>query len=391
MIYGSVCSGIEAVTVAWEPLGFQPVWFAEIDPFCSGLLAYHYPDIENRGDFTHIGEAAGPIDILAGGTPCQSFSIAGRRGGLDDSRGNLALEFCRLAGRLRPRWIVWENVPGVLSSKRGRDFGTILEALAKLGYGCAWRVLDAQFFGVPQRRRRVFVVGHLGDWRRAAAVLLEREGLCRDTTARRKAREEVAGSLGGGTGERGWCNDLDHSGAFVSMSLNAKGGSGRLDGESETFVAHTLRGDGSDASEDGTGRGTPLVPMAFSAKDSGADAGPRAPTLRAMPHDRSHANAGGQVAVCVQEGQTGVREYDTAGTVRADAPGTQPGGSLLRLRMAVRRLTPRECERLQGLPDDYTLIPYRGKRAADGPRYRAIGNSMAVPVMRWLGARIRRV
>ncbi len=389
MIYGSVCSGIEAVTVAWESVGFQPAWFAEIDPFCAALLAHRYPGVENLGDFTAIQDTRSPIDILAGGTPCQSFSIAGRRGGLEDARGNLAIEFCRLAGRLRPRWIVWENVPGVLSSHGGRDFGSIIGALAKLGYGCAWRVLDAQFLGVPQRRRRVFVVGHLGDWRRAAAVLLEREGLCRDTPARRKAREEVAGSLGGGTGERGWCNDLDRSGAFVSMSLNAKGGSGRLDGESETFVAHTLRGDGCDASEDGTGRGTPLVPIAFSSKDSGADAGPRAPTLRAMPHDRSHANAGGQVAVCVQEGQTGVREYDTAGTIRSDAPGTQSGGSLIRQRMAVRRLTPRECERLQGMPDDYTLIPYRGKPAADGPRYRAIGNSMAVPVMRWIGRRIQ--
>jgi DNA (cytosine-5)-methyltransferase 1 len=390
VVYGSVCSGIEAVTLAWEPLGFQPKWFAEIDPFCSALLAHRFPAIENRGDFTHVGEDAGPVDVLAGGTPCQSFSIAGRRGGLRDDRGNLALEFCRLAGRLRPRWIVWENVPGVLSSNKGRDFGTILEALAQLGYGCAWRVLDAQFFGVPQRRRRVFVVGHLGDWRRAAAVLLERESMRRNPPARRQAREEVAGALGGGSGVRGWCDDLDRAGAFVAHALNGKGGSGRMDGESETFVAHPLSGAGFDASEDGTGRGTPLV-AAFSAKDHGADAGDLAPTLRAMPHDRSHANGGGQIAVCVQEGQTGVREYDTVGTVRSDAPGTQPSGSLIRLRMAVRRLMPRECERLQGIPDDWTLIPYRGKPAADGPRYRTIGNSMAVPVMRRIGRRMQMV
>ena len=316
MIYGSVCSGIEAVTVAWEPLGFRPAWFAEIDPFCSALLAHRYRDVENLGDFTAIQDIGSPIDVLAGGTPCQSFSVAGRRGGLDDARGNLAIEFCRLAGRLRPRWIVWENVPGVLSSNGGRDFGSIIGALAELGYGCAWRVLDAQFLGVPQRRRRVFVVGHLGDWRRAAAVLLEREGLCRDTPARRKAREDVAGSLGGGTGERGWCNDLDRSGAFVSMSLNAKGGCGRLDGESETFVAS------------GCGYWS---------------------------------------------------ESESAETLGTQGP------------LAVRRLTPRECERLQGMSDDYTLIPYRGKPAADGPRYRAIGNSMAVPVMRWIGRRIQMV
>src|ERR1035437_8631696 len=245
MIYGSVCSGIEAVTVAWEPLGFQPAWFAEIDPFCSVLLSHHYPHVSNRGDFTRIAPDGTAIDILAGGTPCQAFSIAGRRGGLDDARGNLAIEFCRLAGRLRPRWIVWENVPGVLSSNSGRDFSSIIGALAELGYGCAWRVLDAQFLGVPQRRRRVFVVGHLGDWRRAVAVLLEPESLCRDTPARRKAWEDVAGCPGGGTGERGWCNDTDRM-TFVpetAYGLNAKGGVGRMDAQAnETFVVHTLRG-----------------------------------------------------------------------------------------------------------------------------------------------------
>lgn len=440
--YASVCSGIEAATVAWAPLGFRPAWFAEIDPFCAALLAHRYPNVENRGDFTRIDKASGAIDILAGGTPCQSFSVAGRRGGLEDARGNLAIEFCRLAGRLRPRWIVWENVPGVLSSNGGRDFGNILGALAQLGYGCAWRVLDAQFFGVPQRRRRVFVVGHLGDWRRAAAVLLEREGLCRDTPARRKARQATPGGAvyGAEVGPAGGrftelaptldarCKDSairnqvgllvfggnnTHGPIDVATACNAHGGSGRMDFETETFVAHALRGNGFDASEDGTGRGTPLVagtlkanhggggfgsdpsetfiPMAFSAKDHGADAGAAAPTLCAMPHDRSHANAGGQIAVCIQEGQTGVREYETAGTVRSDAPGSQAGGSLIRHRIAVRRLTPRECERLQGFPDDYTLVPFRGKPAADGPRYRAIGNSMAVPVMRWIGRRMREV
>lgn len=373
MTYGSVCSGIEAATVAWEPLGFHPAWFAEIDPFCSALLAHHYPEVKNLGDFTQIGGGFGAIDILVGGTPCQSFSVAGRRGGLDDARGNLAIEFCRLAGRLWPRWIVWENVPGVLSANAGRDFGTILGALAKLGYGCAWRVLDAQFFGVPQRRRRVFVVGHLGDWRPAAAVLLERESLCRDTPARRKARQVVA--------------------------------------------ALTTHGVGTCGADDNRARAGHLIPLAFSVKDYGADLGTISPTLRAMSHDRSHANAGGQVAVCVQNNQTGSWEYETAGTVRSDALGSQAPGSLIWHRMAaLRRLTPRECERLQGFPDDYTLIPnYRKKLRADeieemaaylgipyeeamrlgatpdGPRYRAIGNSMAVPVMRWIGRRIQLV
>lgn len=397
MVYGSVCSGIEAATLAWEPLGLRAAWLAEIDPFCSALLAHRYPGIENRGDFTRIGAGSAAIDVLAGGTPCQSFSVAGRRGGLEDARGNLAREFCRLAGRLRPRWIVWENVPGVLSSGGGRDFGAILGALADLGYGCAWRVLDAQFFGVPQRRRRVFVVGHLGDWRRAAAVLFERESLRRNPASRRKAPEIAAALTASGLGTCGGDPKQAQAGHLLPVVCGAvsakwaRGSGGPAGDECQNLVTHPLRGDGFDASEDGTGRGTPLVPIAFSSKDHAADAGGMAPTLRAMPHDSSHANGGGQVAVCVQEGQTGVREYETVGTVRSDAPGSQPGGSLIRERMAVRRLTPRECERLQGFPDDYTLIPYRGKPAADGPRYRAIGNSMAVPVMRWIGERMRTV
>jgi DNA (cytosine-5)-methyltransferase 1 len=425
MIYGSVCSGIEAVTVAWESLGFRPSWFAEIDPFCTALLAHRYPDIENLGDFTAVQDIRSPIDILAGGTPCQSFSVAGRRGGLDDARGNLAIEFCRLAGRLRPRWIVWENVPGVLSSNGGRDFGSIIGGLAELGYGCAWRVLDAQFLGVPQRRRRVFVVGHLGDWHRAAAVLLEREGLCRDTPARRKTREATPGNpvCGAEVGPSGGkftdlaptldarCKDgaiRNQIGLLVfggnnttgpidvATACNAHGGSGRMDFDTETFVAHTLRGYGFDASEDGTGRGTPLVPVAFSSKDYGADLGGTAPTLRAMPHDRSHANAGGQVAVCFESrvarnGRGSPSELVPPLKAQSGGSGRGDGAPLLAVSgsLAVRRLTPRECERLQGMPDDYTLIPYRGKPAADGPRYRAIGNSMAVPVMRWIGRRIQ--
>ena len=467
MIYGSVCSGIEAVTVAWRPLGFRPAWFAEIDPFCSALLVYHYPDVPNLGDFREIQAGAGPIDILVGGTPCPSFSVAGKRGGLDDPRGYLAIEFCRLAGRLRPRWIVWENVPGVLSSDGGRDFGAIVGALAELGYGCAWRVLDAQFFGVPQRRRRVFVVGHLGGWRRAAAVLLEREGLCGNPPARRKTRQGVAALTADGVGTCGADDNQAQAGHLipfggnntsgpidVATACNAHGGSMRMDFETETFcveVAHTLRGEGMDASEDGTGRGVPIVPVGFSCKDGGADAiEDLAPTMRAMGHRNSHPNAGGQLAVAFRGfGQDGFAPSEIAPPVLASdggmvgppivfesrfarngrgAPGViapplkaQSGGSgrgdgapLLATWLAVRRLTARECERLQGLPDDYTLIPnYRQRLRAgeidemaaylgippqearrlgttpDGPRYRAIGNSMATPVMHWIGRRIQ--
>jgi len=192
MRYGSVCSGIEAATMAWHHMGWKPAFFSDIEAFPCAVLQHHYPTVPLHGDFTSIkDDEYGPIDLLVGGTPCQSFSVAGLRGGMDDERGNLALEFIRLAQRKRPQWVVWENVPGVLSSNGGRDFGSFLGALAEIGYGFAYRVLDAQFFGVAQRRRRVFVVGYLGDWRRAAAVLFERESLSGNPAPSREAREEA--------------------------------------------------------------------------------------------------------------------------------------------------------------------------------------------------------
>lgn len=232
----SVCSGIEAASVAWKPLGWTCAGVSEIEPFPRAVLQERQGavavDWDHRhapqsnitplfGDFTQIeSHHVGPIDLLVGGTPCQSFSIAGLRGGLDDDRGNLALEFLRLADRTRPRWLVWENVPGVLSSNKGRDFGAILGGMVELGYGFAYRVLDAQFFGVPQRRRRVFVVGHLGSWQRAAAVLFERQSLSGHPAPRREKGKAVtsgiAGSLGAGDGNRGWRNDLDQ-GAFIPV------------------------------------------------------------------------------------------------------------------------------------------------------------------------------
>ncbi len=277
--YGSVCSGIEAATVAWHPLGWTPAFFSEIEAFPRAVLNHHYPEVPLHGDFTTIGaDQYGPIDLLVGGTPCQSFSIAGLRGGLDDDRGNLALEFLRLAQRTRPKWLVWENVPGVLSSNGGRDFGAILGGMVELGYGFAYRVLDAQYFGVAQRRRRVFVVGCLGDWRSAAAVLFERDSLS----------------------------------GYTPQSVQKRTGAGWV------FPCLTRNGPG-----------------------------------------------------CLREEEGLVIEE-----------------------CGVRRLTPRECERLQGFPDDYTVIPWRKKPAddcPDGPRYKALGNSMAVPVMRWIGERISMV
>jgi DNA (cytosine-5)-methyltransferase 1 len=298
MKYGSVCSGIESATAAWHGLGWQPSFFSEIEPFPRAVLTHHYPHVPLHGDFTTIkGDQYEPIQLLVGGTPCQSFSVAGLRGGLDDGRGNLALEFLRLAYRTRPRWLVWENVPGVLSSNGGRDFGSIIGGMVQLGYGIAYRILDAQFFGVAQRRRRVFVVGYLGDWRRAAAVLFERHSLQGHSAPRREAGESVAGTLGGSSQSGGFrTTDLDNNGAFIPVT-----------GKTLLSFGHA-----------------------------------------ANPLDEN----------------------------------------LISFTDKVRRLSPRECERLQGFPDDYTLVLNRGKPAADGPRYKALGNSMAVPVMRWIGQRV---
>ena len=205
MRYGSICSGIEAASVAWHPLGWEPAWFSEIDTFPSAVLNHRFPGVPNHGDFTQIlrdeshPARSVPIDVLVGGTPCQAFSVAGLRRGFDDDRGNLTLEFCRLVGLLRPKWVVWENVPGVLSIDGGRAFGSILGAFRELGYGFAYRILDAQHFGVPQRRRRIFLVGHSGgDWRAPATVLFEPEGVFGNPPPSAKTRKVAPRSTGNG-------------------------------------------------------------------------------------------------------------------------------------------------------------------------------------------------
>jgi DNA (cytosine-5)-methyltransferase 1 len=414
VIYGSVCSGIEAATVAWEGLGWRAAWFAEIDSFASAVLAHRFPEVANLGDFTQIQAGAGAVDVLVGGTPCQSFSVAGRRLGVDDPRGNLTLEYLRLAARLRPRWVIWENVPGILSIDGGRTFGTVLGTLAHLGYGIAYRVLDAQFFGVSQRRRRVFVVGHSGGWQAAAAVLFERESLRRDLAPRRKKEEVVAAITANSLGTCGSDPKQAQAGhilpaAVVGQSVSAKWAkrsSGPSGNEYHNLIAETLE----------------PIPraVAFSCKDHGADATEDiAPTLRAMPHHRSHANAGGQLAAVIFESRFARNGRGAPDVVApplkafSGTSGRGDGAPLLATWVAVRRLTPRECERLQGFPDDWTLIPnYRCRISPpeiadmaeylnisfeeattlgvspDGPRYKAIGNSMAVPVMRWIGRRV---
>lgn len=451
MRYGSVCSGIEAASKAWEPLGWSPAWFAEIEPFPSAVLAYHWPQVPNLGDMTeiHHGIASGdiePPDVLVGGTPCQAFSVAGLRSSLDDARGQLTLHFVGLANAidnarqsvgLPPSIVVWENVPGVLTT-RDNAFGCFLGALAGEDVAIeppggkwtnagvvvgptrtiAWRVLDAQYFGVAQRRRRVFVVASARDGFCPDEVLFEFEGVRRDSPPSREAGQDfarVAGTLaangGGLTRPAGNCNELDFcvpvaptipsrssaggglgtdfdldggliqafggnrtSGPIdVAPALNACGpASGRQDFESETFVA-------------------------FSSKDYGGDAVEGiAPTMRSMGHNESHANGGGQLAVAVaprgRDGGATAEVGDAAAfTLRASTGGGDKPHALVG--MQVRRLTPTECERLQGFPDGHTRIPWRGKPAEDcpdGPRYKALGNSMCVAVMRWIGERIQR-
>ena len=403
MRYLSVCSGIEAASVAWGPLGWQAAAFSEIEPFPCAVLAHHYPDVPNLGDMTTIaqrilnGEVEAP-DVLAGGTPCQAFSVAGLRKSLADERGNLTLKFVEIADaidsvRVRdgrpPAIVVWENVPGVLSTK-DNAFGCFLGALAGedcelkppgkrwADAGCvsgpqraiAWRVIDAQYFGLAQRRRRVFVVASARDGFDPAAVLFEFEGVRRDTPPRREARQTAptipARSSGGG----GLGTDFDLDGGLIHADPIARcvtaGEAKRQDWETCNFVAHSLRAEGFDASEDGTGRGQPIVPavLAFDSKESN--------TLCNV-----------EVAPCLTtNGETG----KSGGRIAAQ------------IGMAVRRLTPRECERLMGFPDDYTLVPLplkgrqtRVRWASDSARYKALGNSWAVPVVRWIGERINTI
>ncbi|WP_250489941.1 DNA cytosine methyltransferase [Caballeronia sp. INML2] len=405
MKFGSVCSGIEAASCAWHPLGWQTQFVSEIEPFPSAVLAHHYPTVTNHGDMTKFKDwPDATLDLLVGGTPCQSFSVAGLRKGLADPRGNLMLTYLAIAARFAPRWLVWENVPGVLSSNGGRDFGTLLGGLAELGYGFAYRILDAQFFGVAQRRRRVFVVGHLGDWRRAAAVLFERESLLGHPAPRRESRQGIAKTLSART----------KGGGGLGTDFECDGG----------LIAHSLRGEGFDASEDGTGRGTPLVPcQPYTLAIRGRDDGHQLEYLQDGTANAILTPNGGRGGIGVGAVAFDLQQITSAENRSRVAPGPTPtltkGSALHAIAdtltsswhnsngasagnnagvinpvfhgSAVRRLTPRECERLQGFPDDYTLINVRGKSAADGPRYKALGNSMAVPVMRWIGNRIDQV
>jgi len=462
MRYASVCDGIGAAHVAWQPLGWQCQWTSEIEPFPAAVVEHHY-GFRNLGDMTAITEAMldAPVELLVGGTPCQSFSVAGLRGGLADPRGNLALRFVQLAAVMQPKWIVWENVPGVLSSGKGRDFGTFLGALGELGYGFAYRVLDAQWFGVAQRRRRVFVVGHLGDWRRAAAVLFERESVFGNPPTRGAKGERVTGPIagcsngGGANGPSRTADDADsliwrggdqansevclgHAGT-LNCDKGQQGGIVAFQGGSQQdqfltgdavcpALCHSSNGNkghhqpkvvvpftkskrAQSTTDDeswvpgevsptmscfdvGDTRATTVVAQGFTysgySNQPAWMTGDRTDCLPASGHsDGSHQGVG--VAIGFDGFQSGNPKAMHQATEEGTGPLIRNRPHCVATPVAVRRLTPRECERLQGFPDDYTLVEYRNKPAADGPRYRALGNSMAVPVMRWIGERIQQV
>lgn len=430
IIYGSVCSGIEAASLAWECLDFKPCWFAEIEPFPSAVLAYHWPKVPNLGDMTKLaaqvlsGRIPAP-DVLVGGTPCQAFSVAGMREGLADPRGALTIKYVELADAadlIRARSgkpesiIVWENVPGVLSDK-GNAFGCFLGALAGedcelqpagekwTDAGCvygpkrtiAWRVLDAQYFGLAQRRRRVFVVASARAGFDPLAVLFEREGVRRDTAPRRGEGQELAGSITASLGRSGGAPDCGST-AGQPQAVNAYGG-GRTGGpvdvaaclvakgqkcdfEVETFIVQDYKAGTFEQSD----LSAPLRTNPASGPDGVGVQADHAYTLEARAEVQAVA-----VALRGREGgATAELGDDLAGTLRASTGGGDKAHALVS--QAVRRLTPTECERLQGFQDDYTMIPWRGKPAEecpDGPRYKAIGNSKAVPVVRWIGRRIK--
>ena len=549
MQYISVCDGIGAAHVAWQPLGWKCLWTSEIEPFPAAVVEKRF-GFENRGDMTKFKEwpnvegSANDL-LLVGGTPCQSFSVAGLLKGLHDPRGGLMLTFLEIAQGYRPRWVVWENVPGVLSSNGGRDFGSFLGALGQLGYGWAYRVLDAQWFGVAQRRRRVFVVGCLGDERRAAAVLFESESVRRNPAPSRAPGQKTTGPIAGcsnGGGANGPGRTADEADSLIPQPYAvancltqrmSKGINTTCDeGQTPILVQPFTKAKRAQSNEDdeswvagdvaptfncfdqGDTRATTVVAFGLTTNQTPKFAEELQPTMQ-VPS----SSGGGQPPAVAYDitgtlAKTGARETDVHTALRSRAPGqseastttvvaftqncrdevraingdgqlagalsahggahqtnylaganrtregikvpeviggdvtpalTNPGAGgrsdainvcvpavdavqvqwasgggktenptaqalrsnaeynyqVARIGMAVRRLTPRECERLQGFSwrdergqwvnEDYTAIEFRGKPAADGPRYKSLGNSMAVPVMRWIGERINRL
>ncbi|OBU04810.1 phage N-6-adenine-methyltransferase [Morganella psychrotolerans] len=448
LTYGSVCSGIEAASVAWEPIGMLPAWFSEIEPFPSAVLAAHWPQVNNLGDMTKIAAAvrSGTVttpDLLVGGTPCQAFSVAGLRGGLSDERGQLTLSYVELADSIdeireqngeQPTIIVWENVPGVLSSK-DNAFGCFLAGLAgeseelkptggkwsNAGYvsgpkrTVAWRILDAQYLGVPQRRRRVFVIASARKDICPAEILFESDSLHGDSPACGEAEQTVAALTKNGVGATGADDNQAQAGHLIAGSFRMATFGEYVDDETASTVKARDYKDATDLAVMSVhGTQDPDVNYEL-AHTLGRNHGQENACFSFAENSQGEVrlqNGDGQITGPLSTGGgkpgQGYPAIAVAGNIIGRSPENGGNGNgfdesgvsytltktdvhAVSTKNIVRRLTPVECERLQGFPDNHTQISWRGKDAADcpdGPRYRAIGNSMAVPVMRWIGERI---
>lgn len=412
------------------------MFHAEIEPFPSAVYASHFPNCQNYGDITQFKSWPDhAIQLLVGGTPCQSFSVAGLRKGLDDPRGNLALVFLAIVDRYRPTWILWENVPGVHSSwsdekvsapseesrrliradgldpedfeqvEQSSDFDCFLSGLEQLGYGVATTVLDAQFFGLAQRRERVFVVGHSGgQWQRSAAVLFDSSCLRGDSAPSREKGEGTTHSLAPciGASGRGFERTGDTRGQDAVVASPLMYGSGNPSGHNARsvrckdshIIAHALSSEAFDAKGPSSdGDGLSLVPVAFQPRIARNGRGDMGDKVNAL-NSQSGESGKGDAAPCVafnQNQRAEVTTNETSGSLNKGGGKPGQGYPAIQQGYAVRRLTTTECERLMGFPDGWTDITFNGKSASDGPRYRALGNSMAVLVLRWLGERIKAV
>lgn len=394
--FGSLFSGIEAASVAWNPLGWETAFTAEVDPFASAVLSHRLPDVPNLGDVTATdfvarARACGPIDVLVGGSPCQAFSLAGQRRSLDDARGNLTLRYVVIADELDPDCILWENVPGVLSTK-DNAFGCFLAALAGESSGplvcpgskwpdaghvfgpkrnIVWRILDSQGFGVPQRRKRVWLAA-CARGRDPGAILIESGSEVRNPAPRSAA--QATSTSASGIGAYGLAGHADYREDRLP-TLRASGGD--CGGGSEVLVVHpkivgTLCASGAGTAR-AAGQGNELDFVVVQAAGFSAGNSARARGIGYVEGGTPPLRAG---ASGTNQVPTVVAEVDRGGEVR----------------YVVRRLMPVECERLQGFPDGWTSVPYRGRATpADGPRYKALGNSMSVPVVEWIGRRIERL
>ncbi|MGP1629958.1 MAG: DNA cytosine methyltransferase [Giesbergeria sp.] len=432
MRYLSLFSGIEACSVAWAPLGWECVAVAEIEPWPSRVLAHHYPGVPNLGDVTKVTEEQiamlGRIDVVVFGSPCQDLSVAGKRKGLDGARSGLFFTAMRIVGWVRQwcdcRFALWENVPGAFSSNKGRDFAAVVDAMAGLegtgvppkGWGtegCAlgseamveWSTLDAQWFGVAQRRRRVFALADFGDWRNRPPILLEPESVRGDTAPRREAGQDVAGTLASRTRGGGFPGSDEACSGYVRPVLSASTGDvshclntcgmGRIDYETETMivtsevVSPTLMSGSTSPAAHGKKNGTDREALVMHLPAIAFNSNAQPDEMKFDEHVPAPLTCSQYSAVAIGFDILGTPASEVARAtevhtpLRARVPGQLENSTVTMVAsgMRVRRLTPAECEKLQGFEPGYTAIP----KAKDGPRYKALGNSMAVPVMRWIG------